>query len=197
MESLKSYEILNEETGEAKCKYKYLEGHPKQYRFDAKDGNFNINGDKSTSFKKLVIQPISWRIFEDDILNMGKKLWAEIFFVDDKNCVSAVLFHGFSVESLYKLIEPLFYEEMTLADVILTIEAEKKENTKIQPKGIYYIASFTFEKADKNKTQELSQFAQDYKIFREETLSETCNFKTEFNYFNPHHEIAHSNNLLQ
>jgi hypothetical protein len=25
-------------------KYKYLEGHPKQYRFDAKEGKFNING---------------------------------------------------------------------------------------------------------------------------------------------------------
>ena len=48
---------------------------------------------------------------------MGRKTWAEFFFVDDKGAVCAVLFHGYSVENLYRLIEPLFYDDLTLADV--------------------------------------------------------------------------------
>lgn len=35
---LKAYQILDVHTGEVISKYKYLEGHPKQYRFDAKEG---------------------------------------------------------------------------------------------------------------------------------------------------------------
>jgi hypothetical protein len=82
------------------------------------------------------------RIFEDDIMQMGRKKWAEIFFIDDKNCVCAILFHGWSVENLFKLIEPLYYDDLTLADVIITATARKKENTKISPKGVYYIGRF-------------------------------------------------------
>ena len=35
---------------------------------------------------------------------MGRKLWAELFFADDKGAVCAVLFHGYSVENLCRLI---------------------------------------------------------------------------------------------
>ena len=51
---------------------------------------------------------------------MGKKTWAELFFIDKDKCVSVLLFHGYPVEELYKLMEPLFYEDMILSDVLLT-----------------------------------------------------------------------------
>ena len=35
---------------------------------------------------------------------MGRKLWAELFFANDKGAVCAVLFHGYSVENLCRLI---------------------------------------------------------------------------------------------
>src|SRR3712207_4442785 len=94
---IKPYQIIDVHTGEIINKYKYLEGHPKQYRFDAKEGKFNINGTVKLS-DSFTFQPIAWRIFEDDIMQMGRKKWAEIFFVDEKQCVCAILFHGWSVE---------------------------------------------------------------------------------------------------
>lgn len=165
-------------------RYKYLEGHPRQYRFDAKEGVFNINGSEKLG-RTLTFQPIAWRIFTDNILNMGTKNWAELFFIDDKNCVSAVLFHGYSVDNIFRLIEPLYYDDMTLADVVITAVAEKKENNKIQPKGVYYIATFSYKLGDPARTAELKQYAQDVKVFRQETLTDIANIKTAYNYYNP------------
>ena len=190
----KPHQNANELTGEvvsntAVRRYKYLEGHPRQYRFDAKEGVFNINGSEKvggpSNGRTLTFQPIAWRIFTDNILNMGTKNWAEIFFIDDKNCVSAILFHGYSVDNIFRLIEPLYYDDLTLADVVITAVAEKKENTKVQPKGVYYISTFSYTIGDKEKTAELSQFAQESKIFRQETLTDIANIKTAMNYYNP------------
>lgn len=181
---LKPYQKIHELTGEVVNKYKYLEGHPRQYRFDAKEGVFNINGSEKLG-RTLTFQPIAWRIFTDNILNMGTKNWAEIFFIDEKNCVSAVLFHGYSVDNIFRLIEPLYYDDLTLADVVITAVAEKKEYTKVQPKGVYYIATFSYKIGEATQTAELKQFAQEVKIFRQETLTDIANIKTAMNYYNP------------
>jgi len=197
---LKPYQKVHELTGEVVNKYKYLEGHPRQYRFDAKEGVFNINGTEKvggpSNGRTLTFQPIAWRIFTDNILNMGTKNWAEIFFLDEKNCVSAVLFHGYSVDNIFRLIEPLYYDDLTLADVVITAIAEKKENTKIQPKGVYYIATFSYKMADVEQTKELKQFAQDVKIFRQETLTDIANIKTAMNYYNPFANVVEETALL-
>ncbi|QHT72242.1 hypothetical protein GXP67_32035 [Rhodocytophaga rosea] len=182
--NLKTYQIIEPINGEILSKYKYLEGHPKQYRFDAKEGKFNINGSVKLT-DTFTFQPVAWRIFEDDIMQMGRKKWAEIFFIDDKNCLSAMMFHGWSVENLFKLIEPLYYDDLTLADVIITATARKKENTKITPKGVYYIAEFSYAGADQALTKELKEFASDHKIYRAETLTEVADIKVAHNFYNP------------
>ncbi len=171
-------------------RYKYLEGHPRQYRFDAKEGVFNINGLDKIG-RTLTFQPLAWRIFRDNILNMGTKNWAEIFFIDAKNCVSAVLFHGYSVDNIFRLIEPLYYDDKTLADVVITATAEKKENNKIQPKGTYYISSFSYQFGDPEHTHELKGFAESRRLFRQETLTDVADVKTSYNFYNP---FAEGNN---
>lgn len=178
------YQKVNAQTGEVSSKYKYLEGHPRQYRFDAKEGVININGTEKVG-RTLTFQPFAWRIFTDSILNMGPKVWAELFFVDEKNCVSVVMFHSYSVDNIFRLIEPLYYDDQTLADVVLTVVAERKENTKITPKGVYYIANFTYRLTDQEKTAELKQFGQHMRIYRQETLTSGATVKTAFNFYNP------------
>ena len=190
------YELTGETVNNgATRRYKYLEGHPRQYRFDAKEGVFNINGTEKLG-RTLTFQPIAWRIFTDNILNMGTKNWAELFFIDEKNCVSAVLFHGYSVDNIFRLIEPLYYDDLTLADVVITAIAEKKENTKIQPKGVYYIAQFSYKMADVEQTNQLKQFAQEVKVFRQETLTDIANIKTAMNYYNPFANLSEEAALL-
>ena len=87
--------------------FRYLPGHPRQVRFDAKAGQFNINGTVPLG-SSLSFIPLAWRVFQDDILDMSRKPWAELFFADDKGAICAVLLHGYSAENLYRLIEPSF-----------------------------------------------------------------------------------------
>lgn len=181
LQSLNVSQQVNELTGEVTSKYKYLEGHPRQYRFEAKEGVFNINGTEKLG-RTLTFQPIAWRIFKDNILNMGEKNWAEIFFIDEQRCASSLLFHGYSVDNIFRLIEPLYYDDLTLADVIITAIAERKENTKINPKGVYYIAMFSYKMADAATSADLKAYSASTCIYRQDTYTELANVKTSFNY---------------
>ncbi|SHL75365.1 PD-(D/E)XK nuclease-like domain-containing protein [Hymenobacter psychrotolerans] len=82
----------DEQTGEITetSRFRYLPGHPKQIRADLKAGVFNVNGEKVLG-KTLSFIPMSLRVFADNILNMGKKVWAEVYFVDETGAVCAVL----------------------------------------------------------------------------------------------------------
>ena len=178
---IKSWQTNNGQTWEVVSKYKYLEGHPRNYRFDAKEGVFSINGTEKVG-RSLTFQPITWRIFTDSILGQPAKQWAELFFIDEQKCVSTILFHGYSVDNILRLIEPLYYDDYTLANLVLTATAERKENTRIQPKGVYYIAKFRYELADTDLTKQRQEFAQENPIFRHDTLTDPVRFKTSHLY---------------
>lgn len=175
--SLKPYEIGLDEDGQPVSKFKYFTGKPRQYRFDAKEGKFKLNlgGDNLKDIgRSLTIRPLAWRIFYDpNLFNMGAKTWAELFFINDQNAVSAVLFHGFSVQNLEGLIEPLFYDDLNLSDVVLTITAEKKSR---EDGGTYYIANFNYDMAPPMES-DLVAFLADTPIYRAETLSDVAEVK--------------------
>jgi hypothetical protein len=104
---------------------------------------------------------MAWRFFEDDILQMGRKKWVELFFVDEKNCVSAILFHGYSRDNLEKLARDLFYEDVTLSDVKITAKFVPKKNEKQKPAILYHIAEFEVEEvADPETLKDLMPLRQ-------------------------------------
>ncbi len=177
---------LDEATGEVAQvpAFRYLPGHPRQVRFDAKAGQFNINGTVPLG-ASISFVPLAWRVFQDDILNMGRKLWAELFFADEKGAVCAVLFHGYSVENLYRLIEPLFYDDLTLADVRVTVAAEKKQTTKDGKTATYYIAQFSYAAADAAEVAARRDFARDFPIWRAETHTGKADMRIQYGYTVP------------
>ena len=180
---------VDEDSGEVTetSRFRYLPGHPRQIRFDAKAGQFNIGGAMPLG-NSLEFVPLAWRIFSDNILNMGRKTWAELFFVDAKGAVCAVLFHGYSVENLYRLIEPLFYDDLALADVKVKIIAEKKQTIKDEKTATYYIAQFSYTPADPAEVQALREFAEDVPVWREETYTGLAEIKTSAGYTVPQAE---------
>ena len=179
-------EKADEATGEVVqvSRFRYLPGHPRQVRFDAKAGQFNISGTVPLG-NSLSFIPLAWRVFQDDILNMGRKLWAELFFADDKGAICAVLFHGYSVENLYRLIEPLFYDDLTLADVVVKVTAEKKQTTKDGKTATYYIAQFSYEAADASEVAARRDFARDFPIWRAETYTGNADLRSQHAYTVP------------
>lgn len=186
--SIGRFQTLDTDSGEIVDKYLYIDGNPKQYRFDAKEGKFSIHYDENNIEKlgsSLSFQPIAWRIFSDDILGQGYKKWVELFFIDEADCVSCVLFHGYSVANLERLITPLVYNRVKLNEVVLTVNADKKENNKLQPKGVYYIASFTYALADKAQTQEWADYVETINLYRRNTQTEVAQTQVAKNVFNP------------
>ncbi|WP_310391799.1 hypothetical protein [Hymenobacter sp.] len=177
---------LDEATGEVAQvpAFRYLPGHPRQVRFDAKAGQFNINGTVPLG-TSISFVPLAWRVFQDDILNMGRKLWAELFFADEKGAVCAVLFHGYSVENLYRLIKPLFYDDLTLADVRVTVTAEKKQTTKEGKSATYFIAQFSYAAADAAEVAARRDFARDFPIWRAETHTGKADMRIQHGYTVP------------
>ena len=115
---------------------KYLPGHPRQYRFDASRGIINLNGETPVTKKSQAFSfiPIGYRLFKDDILGMGKKKWAEFFFLNQSNQVCNLLVHGYSVEQLMKTIEQMYYDEANLCDVELTLKPIERTNKVAESK---------------------------------------------------------------
>ena len=168
---------VDEATGEVveTSRFKYLPGHPRQIRADLKAGVFNVNGQEVLG-KTLTFIPVGLRIFSDNILSMGRKVWAEVFFVDKSNVVCAVLFHGYSVENLQKLNAALFYDDLKLTDVELTVtpikkQTEKPDDSGKMQKAQYFIAEFSYKAADPAEVQARQEFAEDFDLYREETLT--------------------------
>lgn len=178
-------EKVDEETGEVRNvpEFKYVEGNPREYKSDAKDGNFLLSG-KSIG-EELTFQPIAWRFFEEDLFNLGMRSWAEIFFVDSRNCVSAILFHGFSVDALKEMASPLYYDDLSLADVVITARWTHLQNTKVAGKPTFCVASFEYEQGEEERTKYLKGYAKTVKIYRKTTSKETTNNNPAFNYHNP------------
>ena len=165
---------VDEASGEVTetSRFKYLPGHPRQIRADLKAGVFNLNGGDVIG-KTISFIPVALRIFSDNILNMGRKMWAELFFIDASGAACAVLFHGYSVENLQKLNASLFYDDLKLTDVVLTCTPVKKQTEKDGKPATYFICDFSYTAADPAEVQARQEFAEDHDLYREETLTGT------------------------
>lgn len=179
---MKSYQIeagTDKETGEVifEDKYLYYEGRPREYRYNAQNGQFNLYGNQILTDKtgkilqSFSFQPIAFRIFDDCLFGRaGSEAWAELFFIDADNAVSAIMFNNTSVSELMRLLEPLFYQKKNLTDVVLTAKPEKV-TSKSDTSKTWYIARFSYELADPEKVQELQEYTADRRIFRAETIT--------------------------
>ena len=167
--SLTTDNHLDTETGEIKTP-KYVEGNPRQYRFDASKGVLNLNGLETITKPgdHIRMLPIALRIFRADLFEMGNKEWVEIAFINCKNQVGVVMLHGFSVENLLRESSELFYEDLEITECIMTIKPFEKTSKETGNK--FYICEFSFEAADKNLVQATKVAVEHLKIYRMDTL---------------------------
>lgn len=178
---LKSYQelVIDQETGEEVVadKFLYLPGRPREYRFNGQNGQFNLYGDRilmdknGKAVSSFSFQPISYRFFEDALFGRAQmESWAELFFVDEQNCVSSIMFNSTSVIELSRLMEPLHYEKISLSEVILTAKPEYVRS-KSDPSKAWYLARFSYELADKAATQMYRDYVNDVPVYRLETIT--------------------------
>ncbi len=175
---------VNTETGEI-IPAAYRPGHPRQYRFNASEGRFNMNGETNITKpgETFALIPLAIRVFKDNLFERGRKTWAEIFFLNAKNQVCATMLHGYSVENLQALESELFYEDLNIGEIVLKITPQVKTSKTNGNK--FFIAEFDFEAADKELLTMLQTTVQDCQINRQETYNEDSEMIINLNYTIP------------
>ena len=177
--------FVNPETGELQIKYR--PGFPRHYRFDASRGLFSLS--EMTITKKaepLSFIPISYRIFKDDILGYGLKKWVEFFFINQLGHVCSLLFHGYSVENLERCTHDLFYDEVNLSEVILTVTPIEKTKKEGEGKGSkYFIAEFSYQVLSNDQRNEIKLLGEALNIWRADTLTGGSTMELSVNYKPP------------
>ena len=172
-------------TAQAADELRYMPGSPKQYRADAKVGQFNING-RTVVGDSLEIHPIAYRFFRDNLFNRGALEWVELFFINEKNCLSSIMFNGYSVQNLVQLLGELFYDDVTLTDIVLGISWEKHKNEEAN--AVYFIAQFNVvEEVSDEVKQAVTALTNEVAIYRADTVTPTCEIREQVNYSIPAH----------
>lgn len=171
----------------AELEVKYRSGFPRNYRFDASRGIF-ILGENPISQKgePLTFIPISYRLFRDDILGYGLKKWAEFFFINLAGHVCSLLFHGYSVENLERKTTDLFYDDVNLTEVILTVTPIEKIKKSGEGKGSkYFIAEFSYKVLSNEQRNEIKLLGEAINIWRADTLTGDSSMELSVNYNPP------------
>lgn len=160
----------------------YRKGIPRQYRFNASEGRFNINGDDNItkSGEEFKLIPLAIRFFRDNLFERGRMNWCELFFLNAKNQVCCTMFHGYSVENLVSMESNLFYESLAINEIILKVLPQQKENKRIGSK--YYIADFDFERADESLLSIQREAVQKLSLYRLETFNIEADNQLMINY---------------
>jgi len=123
----------------------YMQGHPRTYRFDAKDGRTkDHNGDSLTkSGDPLRITPLSYRMFFAEMFDYSPRTWLEVFFLNAAGQVCSMLFHGYSAQEFELSCAALFYDEAAVNEAEFEIAGMQKEKVlEDGQKAKYFIASF-------------------------------------------------------
>ena len=177
--------FANAETGELQIKYR--PGFPRHYRFDASKGLFSLSEMNITKKSEpLSLIPISYRLFQDDILGYGLKKWAEFFFINQLGHVCSLLFHGYSVENLERCTSDLFYDEVNLSEVILTVMPIEKTKKEGEGKGNkYFIADFSYKVLSNEQRNEIKLLGESLNVWRTDTLTGNSSMELSINYNPP------------
>ena len=182
-------QLVNGETGEITA-IQYLVGHPRTYRFDASRGFFTLNGITPISKKEqaVTIIPVAYRIFKADILGVKGKQWVELFFLNGRNQVCSLLMHGYSVESLLDSTTDLFYDDVNLCGVALTIQPIEKTSKQQDENGKYpkyFIGKFSYQLLDEVAKENSQAATKDLQIWRTDTVTTEVETQVAVNYEPP------------
>jgi len=185
---LSKVELIDKETGNVKIKY--LQGIPRQYRFDASKGFFNMKGDErlTKNGDPFTIIPLAFQIFTDEILGdqYGRMRWVELIFLNNALQVCSLLLHGYSVQNLTAKAGDLFYDNANFCQVKLTIKPVEKTSTDPQANGAkYWMAFFDYVLIEKEELEKLETATKGLEFYRADTYTANREIELSQNYAIP------------
>ncbi|SEQ60789.1 hypothetical protein [Neolewinella agarilytica] len=150
----------------------YLEGMPRNYRFNAKRGNLNFEDEKEITAggSAFSLLPLAIRVFRAPLFKGPDRLWLEIFFLNKSGHLCGVLFHSSSVDRFYNAAgKRMVYDRVSPLGSLITVRPLPRMHPEHGP---YFVADFTFEDLPtpaQNKAQEIRQAIPP--IYRRDTVT--------------------------
>ena len=123
----------------------YLEGLPRNYRFNAKKGTLNYEDEKEITAPgaAFTLLPLALRVFTAPLFKGTDRKWLEIFFLNRSGHVCGVLFHSSSVERFYNAAgKRMVYDGVSPVTSLITVRPLPRKHPE---HGAYYVADFSFE----------------------------------------------------
>ena len=136
----------------------------------------------------ITIVPVAYRIFKSDILGITGKQWAEFFFLNESKQLCNLLVHGYSVDNLMDATKELYYEDVNLCGVALTIQPIEKTSKQKDENGKYpkyYIGKFSYQLLNEVARENLKAAVEGHQIWRSDTISEEVDTQIAINYNPP------------
>ncbi|MGB3585503.1 MAG: hypothetical protein WBA23_03130 [Tunicatimonas sp.] len=148
---------------------RYRIGNPRQYRANAKDGKFTLEGSEPVG-STVRLHVLAYRIFEGELFKR-ENVWLELFFLDSKGNVSSMLFNSYSVGNFQRFQDTLYYRGVPLEQVVIQIRWTARTATLPNDEQItYHIADFeTVEELSPEISDIITEFIQMTPIYREDT----------------------------
>jgi len=123
----------------------YLEGLPRNYRFNAKKGTLNYETEKeiTSDGSAFSLLPLALRVFTAPLFKGPDRKWLEIFFLNKSGHVCGVLFHSSSVDRFYDAAgKRMVYDGISPISSLITVRPLPRKHPEYGP---YYVADFSFE----------------------------------------------------
>ena len=89
------------------------------------------------------------------------------------------MLHGYSVEHFFEMTQKLFYEDLKITDIKITITPQEKMTAKAEK---YFIAEFEHEAADPEYLKLVHESLEGVELYREDTVQPTNNMIVWENY---------------
>lgn len=149
--------------------HRYITGNPRQYRANAKEGNFNLEGTENLG-NSARLHVLGYRIFESELFK-NQNLWLELFFLDEEKNVSSILFNSYSVKNFEGFQSRLFYRNVPLEQVVIEVTWARKTTEGPDNKTItYHVANFkVVQQIEEDITGVVNDFVSEVLLYREDT----------------------------
>jgi hypothetical protein len=174
----------------------YLEGLPRNYRFNAKEGSLNYEKEKkiTSGGSTFSLLPLALRVFTAPLFKGPDRKWLEIFFLNKSGHLCGVLFHSSSVDRFYNAAgKRMVYDGVSPITSLITIRPLPRKHPE---HGSYYVADFSFDELPAEaiaKTEEMREVLPP--IYRDDTVTHPETIMLQDGYSAPDYE-AQSVELL-
>jgi hypothetical protein len=167
----------------------YLEGLPRNYRFNAKEGTLNYEKEKeiTSGGSTFSLLPLALRVFTAPLFKGPDRKWLEIFFLNKSGHVCGVLFHSSSVDRFYDAAgKRMVYDGVSPVTSLITVRPLPRKHPEHGP---YYVAAFSFEELTPQaiaKAEEMREILPP--IYRDDTVTHPATIMLKDGYHAPDYE---------